>query len=358
MKVVGRTWFFCVVLQTYQVSSFVPQCSWTHSFASNSKSTCRKYLYKQFMSTADEVSAPSDVEGEVNSPLSSSSAATIDEESKNGLLAKLLLSSSSTDRGQLASEDEKAKIQAIIQKMETLNDGEDQPATKDELMTGTWELIYSDTQLFRSSPFFMAGRAVCKTTEEAERYDWFCDMHRAALAISTIGKVRQIVVQNSKLVSEFEVKVGSIPFLNDYTPFSYSGGLPGTINGAIVSTADISPTSNGKGWEIYMDTVEIKGSNIPLLRRVLDMPEVKLESRSLAGVLENTIPEYETPRPVFVTTYLDETLRISRDQDGKVFVYTKVSNSDEPKDYKGVDADLGIGKLLEGLNDNFFKFYI
>ncbi len=125
-----------------------------------------------------------------------------------------------------------------------------------------------------------------------------------------------------------------------------------------MSTADITPTTSGKGWEIYMDTVEIKGSNIPLLRQLLDMPNVKLQSRSLASVLENTIRDYETPRPIFSTTYLDNDLRISRDQDGKVFVYTKSSNSVSPKEYTNIDSDLGIAKLLEGINDNFFKFYI
>eukprot|EP00560_Eucampia_antarctica_P001928 CAMPEP_0197833044 /NCGR_PEP_ID=MMETSP1437-20131217/17369_1 /TAXON_ID=49252 ORGANISM="Eucampia antarctica, Strain CCMP1452" /NCGR_SAMPLE_ID=MMETSP1437 /ASSEMBLY_ACC=CAM_ASM_001096 /LENGTH=308 /DNA_ID=CAMNT_0043436793 /DNA_START=237 /DNA_END=1163 /DNA_ORIENTATION=+ len=308
------------------------------------------------MSSSGEISVPSDVEEAI-----SQSIFTSDENNNDSnqlLLAQLLLSSSSTDRGQLASTEEKEKMELLIQQMEAIQDESAQPTMKDKMMTGTWDLVYSDTQLFRSSPFFMAGRAVCKTTEEAERYDWFCDMHRAALAISTIGKVRQVIVQNKRIVSEFEVKVGSIPFLNDIIPFSYSGGLPGTIDGAIVSTADITPTADGKSWEIYMDTVEIKGSNIPLLRRLLDMPQVKLESRSLAAVLENTAPDYETPRPIFTTTYLDDKLRISRDQDGKVFVYTKVSESDTPKEYKEVDSDLGIGKLLEGVNDNFFKFYI
>ena len=54
-------------------------------------------------------------------------------------------------------------------------------------------------------------------------------MHRAALAISTIGVVRQVIASDGKLTNEFEVKVGAIPFLSDLTPFRYSGGLPLTI---------------------------------------------------------------------------------------------------------------------------------
>ena len=84
-------------------------------------------------------------------------------------------------------------------------------------------------------------------------------MHRKALAISQIGVVRQIV-SNKKLVSEFEVQVGAVPFLSDFTPFTYSGGLPFAIEGALVSSADITSTPSGTGWELYMDTVEVKGS--------------------------------------------------------------------------------------------------
>jgi len=213
--------------------------------------------------------------------------------------------------------------------------------------------IYFDQVLF-----FMAGRAVCKTEEEASRYDWFCDMHRAALATSVIGKVRQIISGDGRLVSEFEVKVGSVPFLSDFTPFSYSGGLPVTIDGAIVSSASITPTSDGNAWEIFMDTVEIKGSNIPLLRQLLDTGGVKLESRKLGSLLEDNVESYTNPKPTFQTTYLDESIRIARDQDGKVFVYVKESKDTTNTDYGNVESDLGLLKLLEGLNDNFFKIFI
>ena len=81
-------------------------------------------------------------------------------------------------------------------------------------------------------------RIIREDGPQAEQYDWFCDMHRAALAISTIGKVRQ-VVDGEKLVSEFEVQAGAVPFVSDFVPLAYSGGLPLAITGAIVSTASI-----------------------------------------------------------------------------------------------------------------------
>lgn len=272
---------------------------------------------------------------------------------------KFLTGIASTDRGQLAIPSQREVASSLLNDLAAQNPIQD--TTTSQLSRGTWELIYSDTQLFRSSPFFMAGRAVCQDGDEAERYDWFCDMHRAALAISTIGKVRQIV-SSDKLVSEFEVKVGAIPFLSDYTPFSYSGGMPVQIEGAIVSSATIESNTmlSPQAYSLFMDTVEIRGSNIPLLRSLLDSPKVKLQSRKLGDFLENKFPDqYTNPKPVFETIYLDEEgFRVSKDQDGKLFVYTKVSDSEEETVYENVMPDLGITKLLEGFNDKILKFYI
>lgn len=269
-------------------------------------------------------------------------------------MSALLQLGAATGRGEFATETQKQKAADLIAALEVHNPTPE--PTKSPLIYGRWSLLWSSTQLFRSSPFFMAGRAVCTTDEQAQQYDWFCDMHRKALAISSIGQVRQ-VVSPKRLTSEFEVQVGALPFLNDFSPFSYSGGWPVTIDGSIVSSAEIEPTDSGFGWELFMDTVEIKGSNIPFLRQVLDNG-LMLTSRSLGSFLESNVDGYTNPKPVFETTYLSETLRISRDQDGKVFVYGKESDGTIPTDYSQVEADLGLLKLLEGFNDAVIKFYI
>jgi hypothetical protein len=259
-----------------------------------------------------------------------------------------------TGRGEFASKNQKQAALGVITALETENPTKG-PASSDS-MQGRWELVYCNTQLFRSSPFFMAGRAVCQTESDRKQYDWFCDMHRKALAISTIGAVRQII-SSDRLVSEFEVKAGAVPFISDFTPFKYSGGLPVTFDGALVSSADWTPTTDGHGFELYMDTVEVKGSNLPGLRQLLDSG-LSLQSRKLADILENNLAFYSTPRPIFKTTYLDERNRISRDQDGNVFLYVKTSSDSSLTNYSNVDADLGLGRLLEGFNDAVTRIYL
>eukprot|EP00535_Pseudo-nitzschia_heimii_P001386 CAMPEP_0197181932 /NCGR_PEP_ID=MMETSP1423-20130617/6065_1 /TAXON_ID=476441 /ORGANISM="Pseudo-nitzschia heimii, Strain UNC1101" /LENGTH=393 /DNA_ID=CAMNT_0042632279 /DNA_START=116 /DNA_END=1297 /DNA_ORIENTATION=- len=301
------------------------------------------------------------VEDTSGEPLGSENAPKKDEETVEGsnddietTLSSLLRIAASTGRGEFANSDQKEKAAELISVLEK-NNPTPEPAN-DPMINGRWELVYSSSQLFRSSPFFMAGRAVCSTKEQADQYDWFCDMHRQALAISNIGTVRQ-VISSTLMISEFEVKVGAVPFLNDFTPFSYGGGLPLTIDGSIVSQADITPTEDGKAWELLMDTVQIKGSNIPGLRTILDNV-LQLQSRALGSFLESNLDGYTNPRPIFETTYLTESVRISRDQDGKVFVYAKESDDSNSTDYGKVEADLGVLKLLGGFNDAVTKFYI
>ena len=288
----------------------------------------------------------------------------------------ILRIAASTDRGQNANPTQKMTVADLVASLESnapTHDPEpDTTSTIPSYLTGTWELLFSNTQLFRSSPFFLAGRSTCTTPEQAAQYNWFCNMHRAALAISTIGNVRQIITRDGRLVNEFEVRAGAVPFLSDLVPsLKYSGGLPFTIDGAIVSTADITPKrSNASAssptaassatveWELYMDTVEIKGSNVPILRNLLDSENVALKSRDLSQLLKENVDSYHAPKPLLRTTYVDRDMRIVRDEDDNIFVYAKASSGEEPTDYSSVMADFGVASFLEGFNDAITKIYL
>ena len=283
-----------------------------------------------------------------------SSTTTVNNDNIKDSLLWLQSLGAITGRGEFASKPQKKAAVQVLRTLEQSNPTPEPARSPSSL--GRWELVYAETHAFRASPFFLAGRAVCTTPSQAQQFAWFCDMHRAALAVSQVAAVRQIV-SNDRLVSEFEVQAGAVPFLSDFTPFAYSGGIPVTITGAIVSSAEAAATADGSGWELLMDTVEIKGSNLPGVRQILDRG-LKLQSRPLGNWLEQNVDQYTNPRPVLSITYLDDTFRISRDQDGNAYCYIKTSPSTDFTDYNSVDADLGVLKLLEGFNDAVTKFYL
>lgn len=230
------------------------------------------------------------------------------EKSAGDIKNALLRFSLTSNRGEIASPVEKNQIQDFVERLESMNPTLN--PVQSENCIGEWDLIYSDTQLFRSSPFFLAARAVCKDGEEADRFNLFCGLHRSALAFTSIGHVRQIITPEY-FRHEFEATGALLP------------GLPLVVKGTIMSTASIESTT-GNSWRLRLQSVRIKRStsNIPLGRNFLDNFEgVPVEQ--MASFLQRNVDRYETPTPVFRTSYVDEDFRISRDQDDHIFVYTR-----------------------------------
>lgn len=116
-------------------------------------------------------------------------------EERRPLKVALLALAARTNRGEIASTSEKDRARELVRQLESYNPTPE-PAMN-ELSLGRWELVFASTQLFRSSPFFMAARAVCKEGNEAASFNQFCDLHREALAFTQIGKVMQIVTENT-----------------------------------------------------------------------------------------------------------------------------------------------------------------
>lgn len=128
----------------------------------------------------EAVDAPSDVDDEpvgsvepVDGPVGMDDASFAEAQR---LKLELLQLGAACNRGEAATAADRQKMRTLFASLEQLNPTPN--PTLDERCRGTWELVLSDTQLFRSSPFFMAGRAVCKDGEEAAR----CDAHRDAHA--------------------------------------------------------------------------------------------------------------------------------------------------------------------------------
>ena len=96
---------------------------------------------------------------------------------------------------------------------------------------------------------------------------------------------------------------------------------------ALVSLAVLRPTSaNTKlsAWDVSLRATEIKGKYPQLARQLREF------KAAMSGVIK---------APPFATTYLDENVRISRDQDGATYVFRKVSDRTKPTDYSRLARD-------------------
>ncbi|GMH52951.1 hypothetical protein TrRE_jg6315 [Triparma retinervis] len=87
------------------------------------------------------------------------------------------------------------------------------------------------------------------------------------------------------IVNEFNTIAGSVPFLG-----FYSGGLPLQIEGCIVSTGTLTSIGGGK-LQVGISNVRIKGSNVPVLRSILDSDSSVLDAGALGGFIgRSTFP--------------------------------------------------------------------
>ena len=175
----------------------------------------------------------------------------------------LILLASVTNRGTCASTEEENLVVDLVTQLEALNP----TANPAENSQGDWELCYSSTQSFRSSPFFLAIRALLGEEKEVAE-NLFTIHDRAttgkyqfannilhvfihvfisyALIItlyisntaSRVGKVRQIIDDDNKeLISEYDLSVGLLP------------GLPVRVKGTVVTSSDLL-VKGAETWEM------------------------------------------------------------------------------------------------------------
>jgi hypothetical protein len=216
---------------------------------------------------------------------------------RDALKRELLLLSSVTNRGEYAGREEQNMLIDLVAQLEALNPTMDPAANS----VGEWDLCLASTQFFRSSPFFQSLRAAVDNKPMVETA---FDIHDRATTSGRIGRVRQII-SDSQLISMIDLEVGLLP------------GFPIRLKGTIVSTANLSVTDRDS-FETQIQTTSVTSSNVPLLNQLLDDFKFELPMADIYGTLAGKVPV--CANKVF---YLDEGMRITRDQDDNFFVYTR-----------------------------------
>jgi hypothetical protein len=170
---------------------------------------------------------------------------------RDDLKRELLLLASVTNRGVFANKDERSIVLDLVSQLEALNPTAN-PASHCD---GEWELCFSSTQLFRSSPFFQTIRIAMGDDNKQMAENAFT-LHDRATAGSRIGRIRETLTSET-LTSEVDLEVGVLP------------GLPFKVKGTVVTTASMNIVSD-KTMELQVQTTRVKGSNIPVVNQIIE----------------------------------------------------------------------------------------
>jgi len=240
---------------------------------------------------------------------------------KKEIKEKIYKISAKTDRGQRLNkliapiyQENLKEIRSLTKELIAFNS-----EINEEKLNGDWELIFSDVELFRSSPFFLA---IEKALDNQKRSDLFFKLHQlqvCSFGLSTIGKVSQkINFTKREFISTFDTTIFGLTTIPIFGWFKL---LP-TFGGRVTTLAnEISLNKN----VLKMTLQKTKVSEVEGLKRIPIFSNLLMEKWYPVKNIWEKLPwnSNEPSLEVFIK-YLDEDMRIIEDIYGSIFVYVRV----------------------------------
>ena len=240
---------------------------------------------------------------------------------KKEIKEKIYKISAKTDRGQRLNkliapmyQENLKEIRSLSKELIAFNS-----EINEEKLNGDWELIFSDVELFRSSPFFLA---IEKALDNQKRSDLFFKLHQlqvCSFGLSTIGKVSQrINFTKREFISTFDTTIFGLTTIPIFGWFKL---LP-TFGGRVTTLAnEISLNKN----VLKMTLQKTKVSEVEGLKRIPIFSNLLMERWYPVKNIWEKLPwnSNEPSLEVFIK-YLDEDMRIIEDIYGSIFVYVRV----------------------------------
>jgi len=239
---------------------------------------------------------------------------------KKEIKEKIYKISAKTDRGQRLNkliapmyQENLKEIRSLTKELIAFNS-----EVNEEKLNGDWELIFSDVELFRSSPFFLA---IEKALNNQKRSDLFFKLHQlqvCSFGLSTIGKVSQkINFTKREFISTFDTTIFGLTTIPIFGWFKL---LP-TFGGRVITLAnEISLNKN----VLKMTLQKTKVSEVEGLKRIPIFSNLLMERWYPVKNIWEKLPwnSNEPSLEVFIK-YLDEDMRIVEDIYGSIFVYVR-----------------------------------
>ena len=239
---------------------------------------------------------------------------------KEKLKQEIYKLSALTDRGQrlnkLISPIYQEKLTEMYETINYLKEHSEQ--ITEEIISGEWELIFSNVELFRSSPFFLAIENALNNRVKSDLFFKLHQLQVSSFGLSTIGKISQTIdFQNKEFLSSFDTVIfglTTIPIIGWFKLFP-------TFGGSVITLADELALVNNKLRMSLQKTKvsEVEGLNkIPIFSKFLmnKWYPVKDVWRKLPW---NKVNPYCEVSIIFI----DEDLRIMNDIYGSIFIYIR-----------------------------------
>jgi len=266
-------------------------------------------------------------------------ASTIDTASE--LKSKILQIAALSDRGQRLN----TLVAPVYQELRTkMKDTSDKlcamPSTIDEAtLSGEWELVYSDVELFRSSPFFLAIEQALDTspgipmlgkwlgiTDPTKKSAMFFKLHQLQVlswGASTVGRISQnLDFEKKELSSSFDTIIFGLTVIPILGWFKL---LP-TFGGRIVTLADRMEL---KGNVIEMELAKTQVVDTPGVNRMPFVSGLLMDRWYPVKPVWKLLPwnggpfDGRAPECKVTVVYVDDNMRVTKDLSGALFVYTR-----------------------------------
>ena len=229
-----------------------------------------------------------------------------------------------TDRGQRLNklvapmyEEKSSEMEALIENLKSFSF-----EISEQSLSGEWELIFSNVELFRSSPFFLA---IEKALNDEFKSNLFFKLHQlqvGSFGISTIGRIAQkIDFDKKEFISTFDTTIfglTTIPILGWFK-------LLPTFGGRVITLANDLVLINNL---LEMNLQKTKVSKVNGLNKIPFFSELLMDRWYPVREVWNKLPwNKESPNCQIKIVYLDEEMRIMQDKYGCIFIYIRPSIS-------------------------------
>ncbi|CAM9614155.1 unnamed protein product [Choristocarpus tenellus] len=238
------------------------------------------------------------------------------------LKLELLRVGALTARGQFATASERGRVEDIIYELEQRTPILDTSTSRE--LEGRWALVYGSEDASRSSPFFWAFRKATKGIEDP-RPNQDGSISAAIFAITdsipgkSIGEAVQTIT-NTEIRSEVEVFAGA-------SAGTSQGPLSFPSFRSVMTTTSEVVVAEGMDTTLSVTKTQVRKSAIgKLLEPIFNLDNVEF---STARVLSPFRKEGSN-EVVMTTTFLDHAMRVSRNEEGQIFVFVREDDSELP----------------------------